>query len=168
MTSGGSAAAMHGLVAAREAAGSPKRAVAYMSDQTHSAQIQAARIVGIAGDRIRVLPTDTSGRLDPGAVTEAIAADRAAECTPMVVCANADTAIRGAVDPLPVLADICAGERVWLHVDAGYGGFAILAPRGATALKGIERADSINVDLHKWLFQPYEARRHTGARRRHA
>ncbi len=157
MTSGGSAAALHGLVAAREAAGNPDRAVAYMSDQSHSAQVRAARIVGIAPDRIRMLPTDTSGRIDPGTVAEAIATDRSAGHTPTVVCANAGTPTRGAVDPLPALADICAAERVWLHVDAAYGGFAILTPRGAAALKGIERADSINVDPHKWLFQPYEA-----------
>ncbi|MYA80992.1 MAG: aminotransferase class I/II-fold pyridoxal phosphate-dependent enzyme [Acidobacteriia bacterium] len=157
MTSGGSAAALHGLVAAREAAGNPDRAVAYMSDQSHGAQVRAARIVGITPDRIRVLPTDTSGRVDPGAVAEAVAADRAAGRTPMVVCANAGTPTRGAVDPLPALADICAAERMWLHVDAAYGGFAILTPRGAAALEGIDRADSINVDPHKWLFQPYEA-----------
>ena len=157
MTSGGSAAALHGLVAAREAAGNPDRAVAYMSDQSHSAQVRAARIVGIAPERIRVLPTDTSGRVDPGAVAAALATDRSAGCTPVVVCANAGTPTRGAVDPLPALADLCAAERVWLHVDAAYGGFAILTPRGAAALEGIERADSINVDPHKWLFQPYEA-----------
>ncbi len=157
MTSGGSAAALHGLVAAREAAGNPDQAVAYMSDQSHGAQVRAARIVGITPDRIRVLPTDTSGRVDPGAVAKAIAADRAAGRTPMVVCANAGTPTRGAVDPLPALADICAAERMWLHVDAAYGGFAILTPRGAAALEGIDRADSINVDPHKWLFQPYEA-----------
>ena len=157
MTSGGSAAALHGLVAAREAAGNPDRAVVYMSDQSHSAQVRAARIVGIASDRIRMLPTDPSGRIDPGAVAEAIATDRAAGRTPMVVCANAGTPTRGAVDPLPALADICAAERVWLHVDAAYGGFAILTARGAAALEGIDRADSINVDPHKWLFQPYEA-----------
>ena len=157
MTSGGSAAALHGLVAAREAAGNPDRPVAYMSDQSHSAQVRAARIVGVRPDRIRLLPTDTSGRVDPGAVAEAIAADRAAGCAPMVVCANAGTPTRGAVDALPALADLCAAERVWLHVDAAYGGFAILTPRGAAALEGIERADSINVDPHKWLFQPYEA-----------
>ena len=157
MTSGGSAAALHGLVAAREAAGNPDRAVAYMSDQSHGAQVRAARIVGITPDRIRVLPTDTSGRVDPGAVAEAVAADRAAGRTPMVVCANAGTPTRGAVDPLPALADICAAERMWLHVDAAYGGFAILTPRGAAALEGIDRADSINVDPHKGLFQPYEA-----------
>ena len=75
----------------------------------------------------------------------------------MVVCGNAGTPSRGAVDPLPALADICAAERVWFHVDAAYGGFAVLAPRGAAALEGISRADSISVDPHKWLFQPYEA-----------
>ncbi len=157
MTSGGSAAALHALVAAREAAGNPARAVAYMSNQSHSAQVRACRIVGITPDRIRVLPTDTTGRIDPGEVAEAIAADRAAGCTPVIVCANAGTPTRGAVDPLPALADICAAEEVWLHVDAAYGGFAILSPRGAAALEGIDRADSINVDPHKWLFQPYEA-----------
>ena len=157
MTSGGSAAALHAFVAAREAAGNPDRAVAYMSDQSHSAQVRAARIVGIAPDRIRVLPTDTSGRIDPEAVTEAIAADRSAGNTPLLVCANAGTPTRGAVDPMPALADICAAERVWFHVDAAYGGFAVLTERGAAALEGIDRADSINVDPHKWLFQPYEA-----------
>ena len=157
MTSGGSAAALHGLVAAREAAGNPDRAVAYMSDQSHSSQVRAARIVGITPDRIRVLPTGASGRVDPSAVVDAVAADRAAGLTPMVVCANAGTPTRGAVDPLTALADICAAERMWLHVDAAYGGFAILTPRGAAALEGIDRADSINVDPHKWLFQPYEA-----------
>ena len=157
MTSGGSAAILHAVATAREAAGNPDRAVAYMSDQSHSAQVRAARIAGIAPDRIRILPTDTSGRVDPGAIAEAIATDRIAGCTPTVVCANAGTPSRGAVDPLQAIADICAAERVWLHVDAAYGGFAILTARGAAMLEGITRADSINVDPHKWLFQPYEA-----------
>ena len=157
MTSGGSAATLHALAAAREAAENPERPVAYMSDQSHSAQIRAARIAGIAPDRIRVLPSDTSGRIDPSELAAAIAADRSAGWTPTVVCANAGTPTRGAIDPLPPLADICAAERLWLHVDAAYGGFAILTPRGAAALQGIDRADSINVDPHKWLFQPYEA-----------
>ena len=157
MTSGGSSAALHAFVAAREAAGNPQRPVVYMSDQSHSAQIRAARIVGVMPDGIRVLPTDTSGRIDPGKVVEAIAADRSAGCTPMVVCANAGTPTRGAVDPLTALADICSAEQVWLHVDAAYGGFAVLTPRGAAALEGIDRADSISADPHKWLFQPYEA-----------
>ena len=167
MTSGGSTAALHAFVAAREAAGNPERAVAYMSNQSHSAQVRAARIVGIAQDRIRVLPTDTSGRIDPGAVAEAIAVDRSAGCTPTVVCANAGTPTRGAVDPLSALADICAAERVWYHIDAAYGGFAILTPSGAAALEGIGRADSINVDPHKWLFPTLRGRLHPGPGRRH-
>jgi glutamate/tyrosine decarboxylase-like PLP-dependent enzyme len=157
MTSGGSSAALHALMAAREAAGNPERAVAYMSDQSHSAQIRAARIVGIMPERIRILPSDKSGRIDPATVVEAIASDRKAGRTPVVVCANGGTPTRGAIDPLPALAEICAAERVWLHVDAAYGGFAVLTPRGAAALAGIGRADSISVDPHKWLFQPYEA-----------
>ncbi len=143
MTSGGSSAALHAFVAAREAAGNPDRPVVYMSNQSHSAQVRAARIVGITSDRIRVLPSDTSGRIDPGAVANAIAADRSAGCTPTVVCANAGTPTRGAVDPLSALADICAAERVWYHIDAAYGGFAILTPPAAAALEGIDRADSI-------------------------
>ena len=157
ITSGGSAAALHAFVAAREAAGNPARPVVYMSDQSHSAQIRAARIVGIPAAGIRVLPADMSGRIDAGAVAEAIAADRSAGRTPVVVSANAGTSTRGAVDPLPALADICAAEQVWLHVDGAYGGFSILTQRGAAALEGIDRADSINIDPHKWLFQPYEA-----------
>ena len=157
MTSGGSSAALHAFVAARESAGNPARPVVYMSNQSHSAQIRAAHIMGITPDRIRVLPSDTSGRIVPAEVGEAIAADRAAGCTPTIVCANAGTPTRGAVDPLSALADICAAERVWFHVDAAYGGFAVLTPRGAAALEGIDRADSINADPHKWLFQPYEA-----------
>ena len=157
MTSGGSSAALHAFVAAREAAGNPERPVAYMSNQSHSAQIRAARIVGISPDLIRVLPTDRSGRIDAGEVAEAIVRDRSAGYTPTVVCGNAGTPSRGEVDPLPALADVCAAERVWFHVDAAYGGFAVLVPSGAQALEGMDRADSINVDPHKWLFQPYEA-----------
>ena len=157
ITSGGSSAALHAFVAAREAAGNPHHPVAYMSDQSHSAQIRAARIVGIPQEGIRVLPTGASGRIDPRGVAEAIAADRSAGRTPLLVSANAGTPTRGAIDPLPALADICAAEQVWLHVDAAYGGFAILTPSGAAALEGIDRADSINADPHKWLFQPYEA-----------
>ena len=95
MTSGGSSAALHAFVAARESAGNPAHPVAYMSDQSHSAQIRAARIVGITPDRIRVLPSDASGRIVPAEVGEAIAADRAAGCTPTIVCANAGTPTRG-------------------------------------------------------------------------
>ena len=121
------------------------------------AQIRAARIVGISREGIRILPADTSGRIDAGAVADAIAADRSAGRAPVVVSASAGTPTRGAIDPLPALADICTAEQVWFHVDAAYGGFSVLTRRGVAALAGIDRADSISVDPHKWLVQPYEA-----------
>ena len=157
ITSGGSSAALHAFVAAREAAGNPDRPAVYMSDQSHSAQVRAARIVGVRPEGIRMLPADPSGRIEARAVAEAVAADRSAGWTPLIICGNAGTSTRGVVDPLPALADICAAEKLWFHVDAAYGGFAVLTRRGAAALAGIDRADSISADPHKWLFQPYEA-----------
>ena len=157
MTSGGSAAALDAFVAAREAAGHPAQATVYMGDQSHSAQARAARIIGIRPDRVRVLPTGPDFRVGPGVLASAVAADRAAGCTPIAVCADAGSTSTGAVDPLDAIADYCAAEGIWLHVDAAHGGFAVLTEPGARVLRGIERADSIGVDPHKWLFQPYEA-----------
>ena len=85
-----------------------------------------------------------------------VAADRAAGLVPIAVCANAGATATGAVDPLDALADFCAAEGLWLHVNAAYGGFAILTERGKRLLCGIERADSVGLDAHKWFFQPYE------------
>ena len=157
LTSGGSAAALNAFVAAREAAGNPARATVYMSDQSHSAQVRAARIVGIRPERVRVLPTDADFRLAPDTLASAVEADRAAGCTPVAVCADAGSASTGAVDPLGAIADYCTAEDIWLHVDAAYGGFAAVTEAGARLLRGIERADSIGIDAHKWFFQPYEA-----------
>ena len=75
----------------------------------------------------------------------------------MAVCANAGTSSTGAVDALPELADWCAREGIWLHVDAAYGGFALVTEEGRERLAGIDRADSVGLDAHKWFFQPYEA-----------
>ena len=91
------------------------------------------------------------------ALAQAVAEDRAAGYNPVAICANAGTASTGAVDPLEAMADYCAEEGIWLHVDAAYGGFAVLTERGKRLLAGIEHADSIGVDAHKLLFQPYEA-----------
>ena len=157
MTSGGSAAALDAFVAAREAAGHPARATVYMGDQSHSAQARAARIIGIRPDHLRVLPTGADFRLDPRVLASAVEADRAAGCIPIAICADAGSTSTGAVDPLDAIADYCAAEGIWLHVDAAHGGFAVLAEPGASLLRGIERADSIGMDPHKWLFQPYEA-----------
>ncbi|MCY4428637.1 MAG: aminotransferase class I/II-fold pyridoxal phosphate-dependent enzyme, partial [Halieaceae bacterium] len=155
-TSGGSSASLDAFVAAREAAGHPERATVYMSNQSHSAQVRAARIVGVRPDCIRMIPADTCYRLDMEALSRAVAEDRAAGFNPVAVCANAGAASTGAIDPLEPMADYCEAEGIWLHVDAAYGGFAMVTAEGKSLMRGIERADSIGVDAHKWLFQPYE------------
>ena len=156
-TSGGSAASLDAFVTAREAAGHPDRASVYMSDQSHSANIRAARIIGVKPERIRLLPSDGDFRLDMGALARAVAEDRAAGFHPIAVCANAGATSTGAVDPLEAMADFCEAQGIWLHVDAAYGGFAVVTERGKKLMRGMERADSIGMDAHKWFFQPYEA-----------
>ena len=156
-TSGGSAASVDAFVAAREAAGNPERATVYMSDQSHSALPRAAVIVGVRRDHIRSVPSDSSFQIDMEALSRAVADDRAAGLHPIAVCANAGTSSTGSVDPLEELADFCEAEGLWLHVDAAYGGFAAVTERGKQLLRGIERADSVGLDAHKWFFQPYEA-----------
>ncbi len=156
-TSGGSAASVDAFVAARESAGHPDRATVYMSDQSHSALFRAAMIVGVRRDRIRMIASDAHFRMDMDALARAVAADRDDGLTPIAVAANAGTSGTGAIDRLEEMADFCAAEGLWLHVDAAYGGFAVVTERGKQLLRGIERADSIGLDAHKWLFQPYEA-----------
>ncbi|MCE2481412.1 MAG: aminotransferase class I/II-fold pyridoxal phosphate-dependent enzyme [Alphaproteobacteria bacterium] len=157
LTSGGSAASLDAFVAARESAGHPERATVYMSDQSHSAHVRAARIIGIRPECIRLLPSDDRFRLDVDALARAVAEDRDAGFNPIAVCANAGASSTGAIDPLEAMADYCEAEGVWLHVDAAYGGFAVVTEDGKKLLHGIERADSIGLDAHKWFFQPYEA-----------
>ena len=128
-----------------------------MSDQSHSAHIRAARIMGVRPDCIRLLPSDESFRLEMESLARAVAEDRAAGFHPIAVCANAGATSTGAVDPLEEMADFCEAQGIWLHVDAAYGGFAVVTDRGKKLLRGMERADSIGVDAHKWFFQPYEA-----------
>ena len=156
LTSGGSAASIDAFVAAREAAGNPERPSVYMSDQSHGSQARAAMIVGVGQDAIRQIPTDGTFRLDMAALARAVAEDRDAGFAPMAVCANAGTSSTGAIDPLHAMADLCQAEDIWLHVDAAYGGFAAITEKGGELLSGIERADSVGLDPHKWLFQPYE------------
>ena len=157
LTSGGSASTLDAFVAAREAAGAPERATVYMSDQSHSAQVRAARIIGVRPEHVRMLPTGADFRLDPAALAAAVGADRVAGCTPVAVCADTGSSSTGTVDRLSEIADYCAAEDIWLHVDAAYGGCAVVTESGARVLRGIERADSIGLDPHKWFFQPYEA-----------
>lgn len=161
LTSGGSGANLTAIVAARHAAvgddGSRlARLTMYTSDQAHSSVRRAGWIAGIPRDQIRAVPTDERLRLDPHALAEMIAADRAAGFIPFLVAANGGTTNTGAVDPLHTVADICERERLWFHVDAAYGGFAVLTTRGRAMLDGLQRADSVTLDPHKWLFVPFE------------
>ena len=156
-TSGGSAASLDAFVAAREAADHPERATVYMSDQSHTAFYRAAIIAGIRRECVRIVPSDDRFRLDMPALARRVAEDRAAGYTPVAICANAGASSTGAIDPLPEMADYCEAENIWLHVDAAYGGFAVVCDEGKALLRGIERADSVGLDAHKWLFQPYEA-----------
>ncbi len=157
LVSGGSAANLTALLVAREAAGGPSGdAVVYVSDQAHSSLARTARVMGLRPHQVRVLPTDDRWRLVPDTVTAAVRADRHAGRVPFALCASAGSTNTGAVDPLADLADVCARERLWLHVDAAYGGFAALTPKGQAVLAGIDRADSVTLDPHKWLFQPLE------------
>ena len=155
-TSGGSAASLDGFVAAREAAGAPMQPSVYMSDQSHTALIRAATIVGVRPESVRMVPTDEHFRLDMNELHSMIVEDQESGLTPIAICGNAGATNTGAIDPLDEIADYCESEEIWFHVDAAYGGFAILTDRGAGLLKGLERADSIAMDAHKWLFQPFE------------
>jgi aromatic-L-amino-acid/L-tryptophan decarboxylase len=157
LVTGGSAANLTALLVAREAAGGPSdNSVVYVSDQAHSSVARTARAMGLRPHQVRVLPTGDRWRLAPETVAAAVHADRRAGRVPFALCASAGSTNTGAVDPLQDLADVCAADGLWLHVDAAYGGFAVLTPRGRAVLAGLERADSVTLDPHKWLFQPME------------
>jgi aromatic-L-amino-acid/L-tryptophan decarboxylase len=161
LTSGGSAATLTAVVAARHAAVGEDgtrlpRLVVYTSDQAHSSVPRAAWIAGISREHVRLVASDELCRMRPPALADAIRRDREAGLIPFLVVATAGTTSTGAVDPLHAVADVCASARTWLHVDAAYAGFASLTPRGRTLLAGIERADTLTLDPHKWLFVPFE------------
>ena len=155
-TSGGSAATLNAMVAARHAAGNGERLVLYESDQCHASVHRAARICGFRANNLRHVPTDDRYRLDVEALAQMVRRDRRDGKTPFMVSANAGATNTGAIDPLDAVADLCEREGLWFHIDAAYGGFAVLDEGARRSLKGIERADSVVLDPHKWLFQPYE------------
>jgi len=151
LLSGGSMANLTGLLAARHETGD---GVVYLSDQTHSSIGRGLATTGFTD--VRVLPTGDELALTVDQVAAAVAEDRAAGRTPTIVVATAGTTNTGAVDPLVGLADLCAAEGLWFHVDGAYGAPAALAPSGRPVLVGLDRADSLVLDGHKWLFQPYD------------
>jgi glutamate/tyrosine decarboxylase-like PLP-dependent enzyme/glutathione synthase/RimK-type ligase-like ATP-grasp enzyme len=138
-------------------AGSSKRLAAYTSAAAHNCIGKAMDISGIGSDALRPIPVDGRYRIDPNALEKAIDADRRAGLTPFLVVGTAGTVDTGAIDDLDALAAICRRERLWFHVDGAFGALAILAPDLAPRLKGIERADSLAFDFHKWGQVPYDA-----------
>ena len=158
LVSGGSAANLTAIACARETLAGPMShdLVGYVTDQAHSSLPRAARALGFRPDQLRVLATDASFRLEPAVLDAALEADRARGLRPLFVVANAGATNTGAIDPLVEIAAVCRAQGVWLHVDAAYGGFAVLTERGRAMLSGLELADSVTVDPHKWLYQPWE------------
>jgi aromatic-L-amino-acid decarboxylase len=158
LTSGGSAANLDAVVCARSALlGADDDGVIYLSTEAHSSMERAAHIVGFRPGRVRKVPTDDAYRMRTDALQEAIAEDRAAGRRPFLIVANGGATSTGAVDPLPELAALAHEQAMWLHVDAAYGGFAVLTERGRRLLDGMGEADSVTLDPHKWLYQPFEA-----------
>jgi aromatic-L-amino-acid decarboxylase len=165
---GTSMANLIGLVTARDTAlgfevrcqgvaGSPKRLAAYASVAAHSCIAKAMDISGIGSDALRLIPVDERYRIDGKALQAAIDTDRRAGVTPFLVVGTAGSVDTGAIDNLEALAEACRRERLWFHVDGACGALAILAPDLAPRLKGIERADSLAFDFHKWGQTPYDA-----------
>jgi glutamate/tyrosine decarboxylase-like PLP-dependent enzyme len=158
LTSGGSAGNMTALACAREILAGPMSddLVIYLADQAHSSMARAARILGFRPNQVRVLPVDSRFRMRADALERSIEVDVRAGRRPLLVSAAAGSTNTGAVDPLVDLATVARAAGAWFHVDAAYGGGAVITDRGRALLSGIELADSITVDPHKWLYQPYE------------
>jgi len=160
LTTGGSAANLTAVVAARhaavEAGNDMSRLTVYTSAQAHSSVTRAAWIAGIPRANVRTVDMDADYRMSASDLQGKVAADDRAGYSPFMVVASAGTTNTGAVDPLHEIADYCIGEKLWLHVDAAYAGFAALTKEGKAMLSGIERADSLTLDPHKWLFVPFE------------
>ncbi len=164
LTSGGSQANLYGLTAAlhtrgganlrkRGLAGAPPMTV-YASLETHSSITKAVELLGIGSDQLRKLPVDGDYRVDVAALARTIAADREAGYVPIAVVGNAGTVNTGATDDLDALADLCEREQLWLHVDGAFGALAWLSESRRAPLAGMQRADSIAFDLHKWMYLP--------------
>ena len=130
--------------------------VIYASEHAHSSIEKAAITLGIGLDNVRHIPADDAFRMRPDALAEAIARDRAAGGMPMAVVATVGTTSTTSIDPLPPIVEICRRENLWLHVDAAYAGSAAICPEYRAWMEGLERADSIVFNPHKWLCVPVD------------
>jgi len=163
-----SVAVMHALAAARENLGFDARAQGlcgraevpvlriYASDQAHSSVEKAAITLGIGERNVRRVPCEANYRMDVSALRSAIETDSRAGLLPMAVIATVGTTSTTSVDPVHEIAAVCNEHRLWLHVDAAYGGAMALLPEGRHVMNGVEAADSIVVNPHKWLFVPLD------------
>jgi glutamate/tyrosine decarboxylase-like PLP-dependent enzyme len=140
----------------RHGLGGARRLVGYASREAHGAIVKACELLGLGADALRLVPCDAEFRLSIPDLAAMIAADRDAGLEPAFVVASAGTVNTGAIDDLAAIAALCRAERLWLHVDAAFGGLAILAPELAAPLAAMADADSIAFDFHKWLQVPYD------------
>lgn len=133
------------------------RLVGYTSAAAHNCVERAFELSGLGSNALRRIPTDAAHRLDRAALELAIANDREAGLTPFILIGTAGTVDVGAIDELDALADVAAREGLWFHVDGAFGALSVLSPEIAPRVRGIERADSIAFDFHKWMQVPYDA-----------
>jgi aromatic-L-amino-acid/L-tryptophan decarboxylase len=131
-------------------------ATVYFSDQAHSSLEKALRVIGLPAENVRKIACDADYRLPVRELARVIDKDRAEGKRPFCVIASAGTTNTGAIDPLNDLSRLCKDQDLWLHVDGAYGAAAAICNRGSELLAGIEMADSLSLDPHKWLFQPFE------------
>lgn len=168
LVSGGSMANLVGLNVARYAKagfdvrkeglyGSPRRLMLYCSTETHSSILKAAESLGLGSNSVHFIPVNEHFQIKIEALQSAIATDRAAGHQPFCVVGNAGTTNTGSVDHLNALADLCEREDLWYHVDGALGALVALSPSLKPLMTGMERADSLAFDLHKWLHIPFEA-----------
>ncbi|MEP7303946.1 MAG: aminotransferase class V-fold PLP-dependent enzyme [Acidobacteriota bacterium] len=167
LTSGGSVANLIGLAVMRhvKTAGRVRvhgmdsdqpALVVYTSSEGHSCLQKAIELLGIGHTNLRRIPVDAEWRMDVAALERQISTDRAAGLTPACVAASAGTVNTGSIDPLAQIGEVCRREALWLHVDAAYGGPAVLVESVAHLYDGLECADSVAVDPHKWMYIPVE------------
>lgn len=128
----------------------------YCSEEAHSSVDKAVMTLGFGQNALRKIPTDDKLRMDANALAEALERDRRSGAIPLAIVATVGTTSTTAIDPVPVIAGICERERIWLHVDASYGGVAAILPEMRYVLEGCDRADSLVVNPHKWLFTPMD------------
>jgi aromatic-L-amino-acid decarboxylase len=167
LVSGGSMGNLIGLTVARNACaafdlrraglqGAPRKLIVYASEEAHSSNQKSIELLGLGSEALRKVPVTSNFEMDVTALERLIAEDRAAGHQPMCVIGACGTTNTGAIDDLNRLADICVRESMWFHVDGAFGALAALSPGLRPRVAGMERADSLSFDLHKWVYLPFD------------